>query len=78
MADSHQPPEPRAGDFRYLGNIAASEAHSVLLSCAHCNVYWGGCAAESFCPECHAPKGYYVHDRDVCYCEQCMPRTETP
>lgn len=61
------------GSFRYLGNIAASPTHSVLLSCSHCQVSWGGCAAESFCPECHAPKGYYPHDLDDCYCHQCMP-----
>lgn len=62
-----------ASGYRYLGNRAVSPAHSVLLHCDHCMVSWSGCAAESFCPRCHAPKGFYPHDLNVCFCDRCRP-----
>lgn len=59
--------------MEYLGNIAAEVTRSIPLSCEHCNVSWDGCAAESFCPKCQAPKGFYSHDRNDCYCHICKP-----
>lgn len=59
--------------MRDLGNRSVALGYSVGLSCHHCNVSWGGCAAESCCPECGRPKGYHEDDRDECYCDECKP-----
>lgn len=61
-------------DYRYLGDRSAVQGYTVGLSCHHCQVTWGGCAAECCCPECGAPKGYHEDDRDKCYCDKCNQR----
>ena len=55
--------------YRDLGMRAVSLMHGVGLYCDHCMVEWGGCAAESCCPECGAPKAYFDDGR--CMCERC-------
>ena len=57
--------------FKDLGNRAVSNDHSIGLSCHHCRVKWGGCAAECCCPECGAPKGYWPDNWDECFCDEC-------
>ena len=59
--------------YQHLGNFAVSNSHSVGLTCHHCKVSWNGCAAESCCPRCGAPKGYHAEDWDKCYCTECEP-----
>ena len=65
-----------AAGVRYLGSFTTSEAYGISLSCHHCGVRWTGCAAESFCPECGRPKGFYADDRDKCYCDECLAALE--
>lgn len=56
--------------YRNLGMLAVSPSHSVGLECHHCQVTWGGCAAECCCPVCGAPKDYW--ETGDCYCDKCV------
>lgn len=60
-------------DYQYLGNFSTMDFVSLPMHCDHCNVGWGGCAAESFCPKCGAAKGYRDEDFNECYCPECKP-----
>lgn len=64
--------------YRYLGNRSTHPYAGIALTCDHCKVEWVGCAAESCCPECWAPKGYHGDDWDRCFCEVCVPRDPEP
>ena len=64
--------------YEHLGNRSAIEGCGVGLSCHHCKVTWGGCAAECCCPKCGAQKGYHEDDRDVCYCAHCSYERQLP
>lgn len=55
--------------YRDLGIRAVSLSHVVGLTCHHCRVRWGGCAAECCCPECGAPKDY--QGDGGCCCDAC-------
>jgi hypothetical protein len=65
-------------DWPWLGNLAAVQGYSTPLSCHHCEVTWEGCAAESCCPKCGAPKGYHNDDHGQCYCAQCQTDLPQP
>lgn len=55
---------PAPAAYRYLGERAIEPARSIIIACPDCCVYWGGCAAESDCPECGKPANYF-HDEEL-------------
>lgn len=59
---------PVQARYRCLGDRSPSEGARIQLSCHHCVVTWGGCAAEADCPECGAPKDYLGDGRCLCGC----------